>query len=110
MRVTEELIHDIARAVVEEVAPQAIILFGSHATGTARPGSDMDLLVIESKPFGPHRDRRHEMTRLWLALARFAVPKDILVYSREEVERWRHARNHVIARAIREGKLIYGAL
>ncbi|HSW09756.1 MAG TPA: nucleotidyltransferase domain-containing protein [Bacillota bacterium] len=110
MRVTEELIDEMARAVVEEVAPQAIILFGSHAAGTARPGSDMDLLVIESTPFGPHRDRRREMTRLWLALARFAVPKDILVYSREEVERWRHARNHIIARALREGRLIYGAL
>jgi predicted nucleotidyltransferase len=108
--VTEELIRDMAEVMAREVRPQAIILFGSHATGGAQPGSDVDLMVIESAPFGPQRDRRQEMTRLWRALVRFPVAKDILVYSREEVERWRHARNHVVARALREGKLIYGGL
>ena len=83
---------------------------GSHAAGSAGPDSDVDLLVIERGPFGPDLDRRHEMTRLWRALAGFAVAKDILVYSREEVERWRGARNHVVARALREGKLLYGRL
>ena len=107
---TEELIHRMAAVVAREVNPEAIILFGSHATGDARPDSDVDLLVVESTPFGPNKDRRKEMTRLWRALAGFAVAKDILVYSREEVERWRGARNHVIARALREGKVIHGSL
>jgi predicted nucleotidyltransferase len=110
MLVTEELIDEMARAVVAEVAPQAIILFGSHALGKSHPGSDIDLMIVESAPFGRHRDRRQELARLWRVLSRFAVPKDILVYSREEVERWRHARNHVIARALREGRFVYGAL
>lgn len=110
MLVTKELIDEMARAVVAEVSPQAIILFGSHALGKSHPGSDVDLMIVESTPFGRHRDRRQELARLWRALSRFAVPKDILVYSREEVERWRHARNHVIARALREGRFIYGAL
>jgi hypothetical protein len=70
----------------------------------------VDLLVVEAKPFGPGNDRRREMTRLWRALAGFAVGKDILVYSRDEVERWRSARNHVIARALREGRLLHGSL
>ena len=96
--------------VAREVDPEAIILFGSHATGDARPDSDVDLLVIEAAPFGPGRDRRREMVRIWRALAGFAVSKDILVYSREEVERWREARNHVIGRALREGRFLYGTL
>ena len=32
--------------VVEEFAPQRVILFGSHARGDATPDSDVDLLVI----------------------------------------------------------------
>ncbi len=36
------------------------------------------------------------------------VAKDILIYSRDEVERWRNTRNHIIARALREGKVLYG--
>jgi predicted nucleotidyltransferase len=106
----EEMIREMAAVVAREVEPEAIILFGSHATGDARPDSDVDLLVIEATPFGPGRDRRGEMIRLWRALSGFAVGKDILVYSRDEVERWRDARNHVVARALREGRLLYGTL
>ena len=108
--VTEELIREMTAVVAREVAPEAIILFGSHATGDVHPNSDVDLLVIEAGPFGPNKDRRREMTRIWRALAGFAVAKDILVYSHEEVERWRDARNHVIGRALRKGRLLYGTL
>lgn len=108
--VTEELLQQMVAVAAQEVKPEAIILFGSYATGQARPGSDVDLLVIEAAPFGAGRDRRKEMVRLWRALDRFAIATDILVYSREEVERWRGARNHVIGRALRQGKLVYGQL
>lgn len=108
--VSEETIREMAAIVAREVGPEAIILFGSHATGEARPDSDVDLLVVEAAPFGQDKDRRREMTRLWHALAGFAVAKDILVYSRDEVDRWRGARNHIIARALREGRFLYGSL
>jgi uncharacterized protein len=107
---TEQMIREMADVVAREAKPEAIVLFGSHASGTARPDSDVDLMIIEQGPFGPANDRRREMTRLWRALAGFSVAKDILVYSRDEVEQWRGARNHVIARALREGKLLYGNL
>ena len=107
---TQELVREIARVVARESDPDAIILFGSHATGTAGPESDIDILVIKAQPFGPGNDRRQEMTRLWRALARFPVPKDILVFSRQEVERWQNSRNHVIAKALREGIVVYGEL
>ena len=108
--VNDAVIREIAAVAAREVQPEAIILFGSYATGQARPDSDVDLLIVQSAPFGPHRDRRKEMTRLWRALARFVVAKDILLYSRDEVEQWRDARNHVIARALREGKVLYGQI
>jgi len=107
IKVNEEIIDQIVKIIVEEVSPEQVILFGSHATGAARPDSDLDLLVIESEPFGENRSRRREMTRLWRALARFPVPKDILVYSKDELEYWRTSLNHVLARALREGKVLY---
>lgn len=108
--VDDALLREMVVAVAQEVQPEAIILFGSHATGQARPDSDVDLLIVEAEPFGEHRDRRNEMTKVWRALARFMVAKDILVYNRDEIEQWRDARNHVIARALREGKVLYGQL
>ena len=67
------------------------------------------ILVVEDEPFGAHRSRREELRRIRQALARFRVPKDILVYSRAEVQQWRHALNHVIAKAYREGTVLYGS-
>ena len=105
--VTPALLRAMTQEIVRAVQPLKIVLFGSHARGDARFDSDVDLLVIEERPFGPGRSRVDEAGRLWQALARFFVPKDILVYSRDEVGRWAGSRNHVIAHALRDGKILY---
>jgi predicted nucleotidyltransferase len=105
--VTEELLQNMVKAIVEEVRPEKIILFGSWAKGQARPDSDVDFLVIESGPFSPERSRRKEMVRIWDALRHFVVPVDILLYNHEEVENWRNSLNHVVGIATREGKVVY---
>lgn len=102
-----DLISQMTRRIVETVSPEQIILFGSYANGKATPDSDIDFMVIESAPFGKGRSRRKEMARLWMALRDFAYPKDILVYSSDEWERWQGAQNHIIARASREGRVLY---
>lgn len=40
-------------------------------------------------------------------MAATPVATDLLVYSREEIERWRGSLNHVAARALREGRVLY---
>jgi predicted nucleotidyltransferase len=105
--VTSRVIEQIVQAIVRTVDPDRILLFGSRARGTSSPTSDLDLLIVEDQPFTAGRSRRKEMARIWQALPDLAVPIDILVYSREELEHWRHSRNHVIGRAVREGQLLY---
>ncbi len=104
---TRSILADLVSAIVREADPERIILFGSRATGAAGSDSDFDLLVVETRPFGPERSRRREVTRLWRAVAHVPVAKDILVYSRDEVERWRHARNHVVHHALQQGTTVY---
>lgn len=105
--VDASVLRQMACAIVDEVDPDRIILFGSHAGRSAGPDSDVDLIVIEREPFGPGRSRLDEIERLYGALSDFFVPKDILVFSREEVERWRDSINHVLARSLREGVVLY---
>lgn len=105
--VSDKLIDEMARQVVREVAPQRIILFGSWARGEANERSDVDLLVVEREPFGENRSRRHEAARIWRCLSGFRVPADILVYSTDEVAQWKDASHHVVAEALREGKVLY---
>ncbi len=105
--VDDALLERMVQAIVDEVEPERVILFGSRARGDARPDSDVDLVIVEAEPFGPGRDRRAEAVRLYRALVDFRVSKDILVYSRDEVAYWRDSLNHVLARALREGRLLY---
>jgi predicted nucleotidyltransferase len=104
---TESMLNEMVKVIVQEARPRRIILFGSHARGSTTPNSDVDLLIIDDEPFGVGRSRRKEMALLWRSLARFFIPIDILLYSTEEVEQWRTSRNHVIAEALREGRVIY---
>ncbi len=103
----EEVLPLLVEAIVQEVHPEKVILFGSHARGTAGPRSDVDLLVIESEPFGPGRSKLDELGRLYRCVAKVRFPADVLLYSREEADKWRDTLNHVIARAFREGKVLY---
>lgn len=106
-RVTDALLDQMVRAIVDAADPEQVILFGSRARGDAREDSDVDLIVIEAEPFGPDRSRLAEERRLYRALAGLRVSKDILVYSLDEVEYWRDSLNYVLARALREGKVLY---
>lgn len=104
------LLNEMVASIVREVAPEAIILFGSRARGDARADSDVDLLVVETEPFSPQRSRRKEAARLYMALRKLGVAKDILLYSRAEFEHWKHSLNHVVGRAHREGRVLHGRL
>lgn len=107
VEITNELLQQMVKVIVDEADPEQVILFGSHARGDASADSDVDLVIVESDSFDESRDRRAEIVRLSRALADFAVPKDILVYSSDEVRHWRNSINNVLARALREGKVLY---
>ena len=105
--VTDTLLARMVEAVVAEVNPEQVILFGSQARGDQEQQSDVDLLIIQSEPFNTVGKRDEQSVRLSRQLARFAVPTDILLYARDEVDYWRDSLNHVVARALREGKVLY---
>ena len=107
MTESEKLLQDVVSATVRAADPERIILFGSRARGDARPDSDLDLLVVEGKPFSAQHNRQEVLKRIRRALWRFRVPIDVLVYSRDEIEEWRNSPNHVIGRSLREGMTIY---
>jgi UTP:GlnB (protein PII) uridylyltransferase len=107
VNVSDEVIGKMAQQIAREVDPERIVLFGSWARGDAGAGSDVDFLVVEREPFGPHRSRRQEAVRIWRCLSPFRVPTDILVYSLGEIAQWKDSTHHVIAKALSEGRTLY---
>lgn len=104
---SNELVPRIVRSIVEAVDPEQVILFGSRARGDFRQDSDVDLVVIEAEPFGADRSRHQEMVRLLAVVSEFDVEVDVLVFSLDDVEYWKDSINHVLARALREGKVVH---
>jgi uncharacterized protein len=104
---TKNLLNEITLRIVHAVAPVRIILFGSYARGEESLGSDLDLLIVQNPPFLPLNNRMKEMGMLWRLLADLKIPKDILIFTPEEVARWSGSLNHVIATALREGIVLY---
>lgn len=100
-------LDEIVQAIVTEVNPEQVILFGSRARGDARRNSDLDLLVVESQPIGSGRSAHDEEVKLLRAVARFDVDTDVLVCSRDDFDYWKGTLNHVLARAAREGIVVY---
>jgi predicted nucleotidyltransferase len=109
MRATEKDLEEIVGAIRSVADPAAIILFGSQARGEATEDSDIDLLVVRRDEFQEGESRHQELGQLYDAVsARCRVPKDILLFTEAEVIDWRGTLNHPIARALREGRILYG--
>jgi len=100
-------IKEMISAIVREVDPEQIYLFGSLARGTPHADSDIDLLIVEKKLFASFSKKHEELRRIRKALLEFPGPKDILVFSEPEVAQWRDSLNHIIGHCMREGKLLY---
>ncbi len=101
-------LQSIVDLVVQVANPLSIVLFGSQARGQETQSSDIDLLVVSKQPFSSGKERRQLLVKITDALKDIPFEKDILIYSNQDVERFKDARNHVIGRAFREGRVLYG--
>jgi predicted nucleotidyltransferase len=104
---TDTALHTMISVIAQTVSPERVLLFGSHARGDATENSDVDLMVILPTLGGSGQSRREITGKLYRELARFKVPKDILIYSHDEVEQWKDSPNHVVAIGLREGRVLY---
>lgn len=96
-------IAEMVERIVQRFDPEKIILFGSHASGTAGPDSDVDLLVVMPVA-GSKRTKAVEIDR---ALADRRLPLDLIVVTPEEFERDRDQIGTVLRPAVREGRVVY---
>ena len=99
------LFQKMVGAILAAGQPERIILFGSRARGDAQPDSDLDLLIVQAKQPGGSRWQKLRCFRQ--ALRSFPIAKDLLLFRPAEYEYWRDSLNHVVGRAVREGKLLY---
>jgi len=100
-------IADNLEAVVEQIRgcfrPAKVILFGSYASGQARPDSDVDLLVITPEPPGWREGHRFGME----LESRFRLRLHVLFMREEEFEETKDIVGGLAFPASRAGKVLY---
>jgi predicted nucleotidyltransferase len=98
-----EVIEQIGELLGKAAPPNSrVVLFGSHARGTANADSDYDVLVIEPTVDSPI----HESVRLRAELDDLEVPVDVVVVDEAKAERRAAMRGSMVERALREGRLL----
>lgn len=103
--VSEDKINEAVRRIVEGFHPVRVILFGSHARGTADEMSDVDLLILH--PLDGSMTRRQLTTAMDNALYGLSLPRDIVVMTPEEFESERDIPGTVARPAWLQGKVLY---
>ena len=107
MRVSiERTLDRMVESIVRRFAPERVILFGSHASGSAGADSDLDLLVVMT----PNRSKAEQELDILKALRRYHMPKDVIVTTPEDFA-WRKKIPGTIERpAALEGRVLYEKL
>ena len=104
-QVSQEVLNEIIRRIIEVAQPEKIILFGSAVRGEMGPNSDLDLLVIKADV--AHRGRLTEA--IYMNLIGVGQAVDVIVVTPEDVERYRNIFGLVIEPALKEGRIIYAS-
>jgi predicted nucleotidyltransferase len=97
-------IRAVTRQIAREFHPQRVILFGSHARGTAGRDSDVDLLVIM-----PFRGRTMEKSVEIHLKVHPLFPADILVRTPQAVRDRLRMGDSFMQEILQEGKVLYEA-
>ena len=90
----------------ENIEPQKIYLFGSHAYGSPSKDSDLDLCILTDKlkerKIVAIRKIRHAM------VGRVSIPIDILLYTAKEFDERAHVASTLEHIILKDGVQVYG--
>ncbi len=106
MKTLDKGLLDIAtQRLVAEFQPEQVWLYVSHAWGNPHDDSDVDLLVVV-----PQSDETpiRRSQRAHRCLRGLRMPKDVLVETRQEVERVKGLKTSLENIILSRGRKLYG--
>ena len=100
---TEELLEEIRKRIVNALAPERVILFGSYAERRATVESDLDLLVVTTRPLS----RKERFTRIQDLFRDMPLSVQVITISQQEFEETRDVIGGIAYPAAKYGRVIY---
>lgn len=102
---SRNLLDEITRRLVAELHPEQVILFGSQAWGTPSDDSDIDLVLVMPEN---GLSRAEIDLRARASLRDLGIPKDILIRTRAQLERYGRVAASLERQILDRGVLPYG--
>ncbi|GIV64101.1 MAG: hypothetical protein KatS3mg045_1440 [Bellilinea sp.] len=98
-----ETLPQVVERLVRELRPYKIVLFGSYASGSPTPDSDVDLLIIMDTTL-PAANRFVMVAQL---LRPRLFPVDVIVKTPAEVEAALQRKDAFLIEVLTKGKVLY---
>lgn len=96
-------IDSITKQLIQKYKPEKIILFGSAATGSMTPDSDLDFLLVKDD----NKPRHERMVEVYRLIDK-DIAADFLVYTQEELATRLKMGDPFVKSVLSEGKVLYG--
>jgi predicted nucleotidyltransferase len=103
MAISNEVIEEVKKRLIEVYAPLKIYLFGSYAWGCPTEESDLDfLIVVDDSQEQRHKRGKPGYEVLW----GLDISKNLMVYTKEELEARLTDQNSLIYKIVNQGKVL----
>ena len=103
LTLTEGLLREIRKRIVDAFSPERAILFGSYAERRATDDSDLDLLVVTKRSLS----RKERLARMQDLFRDIPLPVQVITISRQEFEETRDVIGGIAYPAAKYGRVIY---
>ncbi|MFH0898897.1 MAG: nucleotidyltransferase domain-containing protein [bacterium] len=102
--ISKKIIEEVKNRLVKTYDPIAIYVFGSYAWGTPTKDSDLDLLIVvdQSSEKSYNRLRPGQC-----ALFGLGISKDMIVYTKDEFEKYARNTTSLCYKIKKDGKVLY---
>ena len=101
--IAQKQIDEVVKRIVDNYNPEKVILFGSYAYGSPGRDSDLDLLIVKDSDIP--RYKRGRGVRKYLSGMKIAI--DLIVYTNEEIRKWKNVKTAFITGVMEKGKVLY---
>jgi len=102
--ISQETIQEAIRRLVTAYDPLKIYLFGSYAWGKPDDESDLDLLLVVDTAEAKRYKRGFKASD---ALWGLKIPKEILIFTKDEFEQFLQDQNSLCYQVDNKGKILY---
>lgn len=99
---SQDRIRAVSDRIVQQFAPERVILFGSYAYGTPNEGSDVDMLVVL-----PFEGKAYRKSAEIASAVHAGFPLDILARRPEDVDHRYQNADPLIRDAVNRGRVLY---